>query len=108
MRKNMNTGKYYRVSEINRSKGVIFIESVKPIEDTDLSRTFREIEIVHYKKIRKPWRVICKDSFGLDYEVSLDTTKWPNSYLNWDRRYNPDVKITRWHGHAWDTLKGIQ
>jgi hypothetical protein len=96
----------YLVSAIDKSKGMIFIESADPTQVVNLPRVFREIESQHYNPKKKEWRVIYKDIFGVDYEVKLDYTRWPRSYAQWDRRFNPHVKKERWHGHMWDALKG--
>jgi hypothetical protein len=98
---------YYLVSAVDKHQGMIFIEPVDNSPNVNLGRIFRQIESNHYKpEWLKPWRVIYKNAFGIDYEVKLDHTRWPRSYSQWDRRYNPDVKVERWHGHMWDALKG--
>jgi hypothetical protein len=99
---------YYLVSAVDKQQGIIFVEPTVDSRDIDLGRIFRQIESEHYKPNHmKPWRVIYKNMFGVDYEVKLDHSRWPRSYAQWDRRYNPDVKTEKWHGHMWDTLKGV-
>ena len=96
----------YIATAIDRDKNMIFVESRWTSKEADLSRLFREVESKHYKPhYTIPWRVIYKNAFGVDYEVKLDHTRWPRSYSQWDRRYNPYVKTERWHGHMWDTLE---
>jgi hypothetical protein len=94
----------YIISTIDKTKRMVFIEPND--NNVDLSRAFREIESrVPGKDFNKPWRVIYKNHFGVDYEVKIDYEKWPRSYLTWDRRYNPEIKTEKWHGHMWDSLK---
>ncbi len=92
----------YRLIDKDYDRKMIFVKSQS--FKSDLSRMFREIERDHYKKDRsRPWRIIYKDGSGTDYEITLD-----ESYQNWDRRYNPNIKTQRWHGYMWDILKGIE
>lgn len=102
-----NTCYYLRDKDTDRR--MIFVESLALKSDLALlSRMFREIERDHYKTDRsKPWRIIYKDSFGFDYEITLADNS-PFRYQNWDRRYNPQIKTQRWHGHMWDALKGVE
>ena len=74
--------------------------------DPDLGRVFREVTRDVYSP--RPWRIIYKNAFDIDYEVKLDHSRWPRSYGQWDRRFNPDVVTERWHGVVWDALKGSQ
>lgn len=98
------TKPYYKVCSIDKNKGLIFVKSMQKI--CDFERLFREIESKQSRlDYTKPWRVIYTDASGLDYEIKIDYTRWPSSYLQWDRRYNPCVKTERWHGFMWDDLK---
>lgn len=98
---------YYKVRSINKNKGIIFVESMQ--KSCDLSRLFRQIEVEQFRlNYTRPWRVIYKDASGTDYEIKMDHTRGPKSYLQWDRRYNPSVKTERWHGLAWDNLKNAE
>jgi hypothetical protein len=106
----MKPTKQYHLISRDRERNLIFIASPPGHGELDVASAFRQIESVHWNKAnhRKPWRVIYRDTQAQEWEISLDPSRWPRSYANWDRRFNPEVQRQRWHGVMWDTLKNSE
>ena len=92
---------YWQVTAKDPDRNLIYVvcpDHAKP----NLGRVFREVS-----RASRAWRIIYKDFWGKDYELVL-LPHWHDPLGGWDRRSNPPVRLQRWHGVAWDALKGHQ
>jgi len=93
---------YWTLINKDPARDLVYITcaEVKP----NLGRVYREVRRASYA--HRPWRIIYKDFWDTDYELVM-LPCWPVGG-SWDRRTNPPIRLERWHGVAWDALKGSQ
>jgi hypothetical protein len=94
----------YRVTEVDAGRNIIYITNFGKRDYFVHSSLFRNIESLYkFKKsnIHKAWRIVVSNP-----RISKpDLVTINESYLGWDKRYNPHIKEETWHGLAWDALK---
>ena len=92
---------YWTLTDKDAHRNLVYVtcRESKP----NLGRVYREVRRASYGY--RPWRIIYKDFWGTDYELVM-ITHWHAPAGGWDRRSNPPIRLERWHGVAWDALKG--